>query len=324
MPKFYTQARNQITAAAGRPIEWHFAEKEVADYVRAKFAEKDFRIPSSTRHRYPGGHNDIALQRLGLLGSSPRKSRGLCSQNFADVRRSCADRPDAKSMVLRGSGKRKTAASVVARPPRCSPFNRAGAEFERDGAQADTGIRLSVCCHDRALMGSARGWLSTETSAVTRPATSSQTMCACRRRHLIPKTKPSSIFLCSSQCCSRLRASGIQPGAAPIRLICCSSCRRRSWRHRPRFNGGWMNVSRRAVRREDHSSALGKVRAGKRRPPDGGDRRDLPDRQPGACPPSRGISMRRWRRSTRFPGRLTRYPTNTFSASMIYATAQIA
>ncbi len=54
MPKFYTQARNQITAAAGRPIEWHFAEKEVADYVRAKFAEKDFRIPVIYTPPLPG------------------------------------------------------------------------------------------------------------------------------------------------------------------------------------------------------------------------------------------------------------------------------
>jgi Restriction endonuclease fold toxin 5 len=42
--EFYKQADHQVTAAAGRPIEWHFAEKEVADYVRTKFAEKDFRI----------------------------------------------------------------------------------------------------------------------------------------------------------------------------------------------------------------------------------------------------------------------------------------
>ncbi len=54
MPKFYTQARNQITAAASRPIEWHFAEKEVADYVRAKFAEKDFRIPVIYTPPLPG------------------------------------------------------------------------------------------------------------------------------------------------------------------------------------------------------------------------------------------------------------------------------
>jgi hypothetical protein len=44
MEGFYQQADHQVTAAAGRPIEWHFAEKEVADYVRTKFAEKDFRI----------------------------------------------------------------------------------------------------------------------------------------------------------------------------------------------------------------------------------------------------------------------------------------
>ena len=44
MEDFYEQAGNQIQAAAGRPIEWHFAEKEVADYVRAKFAEKAFPI----------------------------------------------------------------------------------------------------------------------------------------------------------------------------------------------------------------------------------------------------------------------------------------
>ena len=44
MAGFYKQADHQVTAAASRLIEWHFAEKEVADYVRAKFAEKDFRI----------------------------------------------------------------------------------------------------------------------------------------------------------------------------------------------------------------------------------------------------------------------------------------
>ena len=44
VPKLVTQARNQVTAAAGHPIEWHFAERDVADYMRAKFAEKDIRI----------------------------------------------------------------------------------------------------------------------------------------------------------------------------------------------------------------------------------------------------------------------------------------
>jgi hypothetical protein len=44
MEDFYEQADHQITAAAGRRIEWHFAEKDVADYVRAKFAREEFPI----------------------------------------------------------------------------------------------------------------------------------------------------------------------------------------------------------------------------------------------------------------------------------------
>jgi hypothetical protein len=40
MEDFYEQADHQVTAAAGRKIEWHFAEKEVADYVRDKFAKR--------------------------------------------------------------------------------------------------------------------------------------------------------------------------------------------------------------------------------------------------------------------------------------------
>jgi hypothetical protein len=34
------QSERQLEAAGGRPIEWHFAEKEVADYVRALFAKE--------------------------------------------------------------------------------------------------------------------------------------------------------------------------------------------------------------------------------------------------------------------------------------------
>jgi hypothetical protein len=44
VPKFLKQADNQLTAAAGRPIEWHFAEKEVADYVRDRFATEKLPI----------------------------------------------------------------------------------------------------------------------------------------------------------------------------------------------------------------------------------------------------------------------------------------
>lgn len=42
--KMVRQAGNQIAAAQGRPIEWHFAEEGVADYVRGLFADKDIRI----------------------------------------------------------------------------------------------------------------------------------------------------------------------------------------------------------------------------------------------------------------------------------------
>ena len=34
------QAERQLEAAGGRPIEWHFAEKEVADYIRELFARE--------------------------------------------------------------------------------------------------------------------------------------------------------------------------------------------------------------------------------------------------------------------------------------------
>ena len=38
------QATRQVQAAGGRPIEWHFAEKPVADYMRIRFAERGFPI----------------------------------------------------------------------------------------------------------------------------------------------------------------------------------------------------------------------------------------------------------------------------------------
>ena len=44
MEDFYEQALNRIQAAAGRPIEWHFAEKEMADYMREKFADRGLPI----------------------------------------------------------------------------------------------------------------------------------------------------------------------------------------------------------------------------------------------------------------------------------------
>jgi hypothetical protein len=55
VPKMLKQADNQVTAAAGRPIEWHFAEKEVAGYVRDKFVEKDIRITVIHTPPLPGG-----------------------------------------------------------------------------------------------------------------------------------------------------------------------------------------------------------------------------------------------------------------------------
>ena len=40
LDKMLDQAKRQIEAAKGRPIEWHFAEKEVADYIRPIFAKR--------------------------------------------------------------------------------------------------------------------------------------------------------------------------------------------------------------------------------------------------------------------------------------------
>jgi hypothetical protein len=34
------QSARQLEAARGRPVEWHFAEKDVADYMRKEFAKK--------------------------------------------------------------------------------------------------------------------------------------------------------------------------------------------------------------------------------------------------------------------------------------------
>jgi hypothetical protein len=44
MEKLAKQANRQVTAANGRPIEWHFADKEVADFVREKFKERGLDI----------------------------------------------------------------------------------------------------------------------------------------------------------------------------------------------------------------------------------------------------------------------------------------
>jgi hypothetical protein len=35
------QARRQLDAAGGTPIQWHFAEKEVADAIRAVFTQRN-------------------------------------------------------------------------------------------------------------------------------------------------------------------------------------------------------------------------------------------------------------------------------------------
>lgn len=42
--KMLAQAKKQLQAAGGRPIEWHFAEKDAANYVRELFERKDIRI----------------------------------------------------------------------------------------------------------------------------------------------------------------------------------------------------------------------------------------------------------------------------------------
>jgi hypothetical protein len=44
MKELVKQANRQVTAANGRPIEWHFADKEVADFVREKFKESGLDI----------------------------------------------------------------------------------------------------------------------------------------------------------------------------------------------------------------------------------------------------------------------------------------
>jgi hypothetical protein len=46
--KMLRQANAQVEATQGRSIEWHFAEREVADYVRAQFQYRD--IPISVTH----------------------------------------------------------------------------------------------------------------------------------------------------------------------------------------------------------------------------------------------------------------------------------
>lgn len=38
------QASRQVAAAGDRPIEWHFAEDGVADFMRTLFAERGFKI----------------------------------------------------------------------------------------------------------------------------------------------------------------------------------------------------------------------------------------------------------------------------------------
>ena len=42
--KMLNQAKRQMQAAGSRPIEWHFAERDVTDYVRKLFTQKDVRI----------------------------------------------------------------------------------------------------------------------------------------------------------------------------------------------------------------------------------------------------------------------------------------
>jgi hypothetical protein len=37
----FDQAQRQIRAAKGTPIRWHFAEKEVADFMRGQFQKKN-------------------------------------------------------------------------------------------------------------------------------------------------------------------------------------------------------------------------------------------------------------------------------------------
>jgi hypothetical protein len=61
------QAERQLEAAGGRPIEWHFAEKEVADYIRELFATERPGITVIYTPPPPGllskGLGEIALHR---------------------------------------------------------------------------------------------------------------------------------------------------------------------------------------------------------------------------------------------------------------------
>jgi len=38
------QARRQVAASGGRPIQWHFAEREAADYAREIFKENGLEV----------------------------------------------------------------------------------------------------------------------------------------------------------------------------------------------------------------------------------------------------------------------------------------
>jgi hypothetical protein len=64
--RMFKQANAQIESAQGRPIEWHFAEKEVADYIRPIFAQ-----------RYPGIVVIYTAPPPGLIGDLERILKGL-------------------------------------------------------------------------------------------------------------------------------------------------------------------------------------------------------------------------------------------------------
>jgi hypothetical protein len=64
--KMFKQADDQLKSAQGRPIKWHFAEKEVADYVRPIFAM-----------RYPGIAMFYTPPPPGLIGDLERILKGL-------------------------------------------------------------------------------------------------------------------------------------------------------------------------------------------------------------------------------------------------------
>jgi Restriction endonuclease fold toxin 5 len=56
LPDIMKQAQAQSEAAAGRAIEWHFAEQPVADYFRKAFADEGWSNITVLYTPYAGGN----------------------------------------------------------------------------------------------------------------------------------------------------------------------------------------------------------------------------------------------------------------------------